>query len=554
MLTSLLISDIVLIDRLGLEFRDGLGVLTGETGAGKSILLDGLALALGARGDAGLVRQDQERGEVTAVFELPDGHAARGLLSESGVEPDDQIILRRIQNADGRTKAFINDQPVSAQLLRDIGAHLIEIHGQHDERALVNPATHRQLLDAFGGLNNEVQTVTSNWTTLRQAATALAEHEANIAKAAENREYLTHVLDELEKLDPVPNEEDVLAERRATMMQAEKVVGDLEDALGVVDGDDAFANRLSAVLRRIEKRVDKAPGLLEAPVSALDNVVREIAEAQSALQAAIAACEFDPDQLERDEERLFALRAAARKHNVQVSDLPAVREKLAGELATLDAGEGHLNELRDALTTAQKVYDQTAGALTKAREGAATALKASVEAELGPLKLGQAKFNVHFETLEGGSEFGDERIEFWVQTNPGTNPGPLMKIASGGELSRFILALKVVVADKISAPTLIFDEIDTAIGGAVADAVGKRLARLAENVQVLAITHAPQVAARAGHHFRIAKDVAGGERASTQVEELDTGKRREEVARMLAGAEVTDEARAAADQLLSGAA
>lgn len=554
MLTSLLISDIVLIDRLGLEFRDGLGVLTGETGAGKSILLDGLALALGARGDAGLVRQDQERGEVTAVFELPDGHAARGLLSESGVEPDDQIILRRIQNADGRTKAFINDQPVSAQLLRDIGAHLIEIHGQHDERALVNPATHRQLLDAFGGLNNEVQTVTSNWTTLRQAATALAEHEANIAKAAENREYLTHVLDELEKLDPVPNEEDVLAERRATMMQAEKVVGDLEDALGVVDGDDAFANRLSAVLRRIEKRVDKAPGLLEAPVSALDNVVREIAEAQSALQAAIAACEFDPDQLERDEERLFALRAAARKHNVQVSDLPAVREKLAGELATLDAGEGHLNELRDALTTAQKVYDQTAGALTKAREGAATALKASVEAELGPLKLGQAKFNVHFETLEGGSEFGDERIEFWVQTNPGTNPGPLMKIASGGELSRFILALKVVVADKISAPTLIFDEIDTAIGGAVADAVGKRLARLAENVQVLAITHAPQVAARAGHHYRIAKDVAGGERASTQVEELDTGKRREEVARMLAGAEVTDEARAAADQLLSGAA
>lgn len=554
MLTSLLISDIVLIDRLGLEFRDGLGVLTGETGAGKSILLDGLALALGARGDAGLVRQDQERGEVTAVFELPDGHAARGLLSESGVEPDDQIILRRIQNADGRTKAFINDQPVSAQLLRDIGAHLIEIHGQHDERALVNPATHRQLLDAFGGLNNEVQTVTSNWTTLRQAATALAEHEANIAKAAENREYLTHVLDELEKLDPVPNEEDVLAERRATMMQAEKVVGDLEDALGVVDGDDAFANRLSAVLRRIEKRVDKAPGLLEAPVSALDNVVREIAEAQSALQAAIAACEFDPDQLERDEERLFALRAAARKHNVQVSDLPAVREKLAGELATLDAGEGHLNELRGALTTAQKAYDQTAGALTKAREGAATALKASVEAELGPLKLGQAKFNVHFETLEGGSEFGDERIEFWVQTNPGTNPGPLMKIASGGELSRFILALKVVVADKISAPTLIFDEIDTAIGGAVADAVGKRLARLAENVQVLAITHAPQVAARAGHHFRIAKDVAGGERASTQVEELDTGKRREEVARMLAGAEVTDEARAAADQLLSGAA
>ncbi len=554
MLTSLLISDIVLIDRLRLAFRSGLGVLTGETGAGKSILLDGLALALGARGDAGMVRQGRASGEVVAVFE-PDGdHQVNRLLRDAGIGVEDQLILRRVQSSDGRTKAFINDRPVSAQLLREIGAHLIEIHGQHDERAFVNPATHRNLLDAFGELEMEARAVSEAWQELHDVRSRLAVQEKHVADVSENRDYLLHVLDELEKLSPGADEEDTLAARRTTMMQAEKVVGDLEDALGVLDGDGAYMSRISAVLRKLEKRVEAAPELLEAPTTALDKAVGETMEARAALEVAIQACAFDPVELENAEERLFALRAAARKHNVQVSDLPTVQAKVAQDLSEIDAGEGLLTELRAVVERATKAYDKAAGKLTKGREKAAGALKKAVEGELEPLKLGQAQFTVHLEAVSGGGEHGRERAEFWVQTNPGTNPGPLMKIASGGELSRFILAIKVVLADKASAPTLIFDEIDTAIGGAVADAVGRRLGSLSAKVQVLAVTHAPQVAARADHHYRIAKDFGQGASASTNVEELGEGERREEVARMLAGAEVTEEARAAADRLLSGAA
>jgi DNA repair protein RecN (Recombination protein N) len=554
MLTSLLISDIVLIDRLRLVFRAGLGVLTGETGAGKSILLDGLALALGARGDAGMVRQGKDSGEVVAVFE-PDGdHLVNRMLRDAGIGVEDQLILRRVQSSDGRTKAFVNDRPVSAQLLRDIGALLIEIHGQHDERAFVNPATHRSLLDAFGGLEMEARAVRETWQELRDTRNRLAAQEKHVADVSENRDYLIHVLDELEKLSPGEDEEDNLAARRTGMMQAEKVVGDLEDALSVLDGDGAYMSRISAVLRKLEKRVEAAPELLEAPATALDKAVGETMEARAALESAIQACAFDPLDLERAEERLFALRAAARKHNVQVNDLPAVQVKLTQDLSEIDAGEGLLTELRAIVERATNAYDKAASKLTKGRQKAAGALKKAVEGELEPLKLGQAQFTVHLEDVSEGSEHGRERAEFWVQTNPGTNPGPLMKIASGGELSRFILAVKVVLADKASAPTLIFDEIDTAISGAVADAVGRRLGSLSDKVQVLAVTHAPQVAARADHHYRIAKDFGQGASANTSVKELGEVERREEVARMLAGAEVTEEARAAADRLLSGAA
>ncbi len=554
MLTSLLISDIVLIDRLQLVFRTGLGVLTGETGAGKSILLDGLALALGARGDAGMVRQGKDNGTVVAVFEPKEDHFVNRMLRDAGIGVEDQLILRRVQSSDGRTKAFVNDRPVSAQFLREIGAHLIEIHGQHDERAFVNPATHRNLLDAFGELELEARVVRETWQELHDVRNRLSVQEKHVADVSENRDYLIHVLDELEKLSPGEGEEDILAARRTTMMQAEKVVGDLEDALSVLDGDGAYMSRISAVLRKLEKRVEAAPELLEAPATALEKAVGETMEARAALEVAIRACAFDPIDLEHAEERLFALRAAARKHNVQVNDLPAVQVKLARDLDEIDAGEGLLTELRAIAERAAHAYDGAASKLTKGRAKAAGALKKAVEGELEPLKLGQAQFTVHLEEVSEGSEHGRERAEFWVQTNPGTNPGPLMKIASGGELSRFILAVKVVLADKASAPTLIFDEIDTAIGGAVADAVGRRLGSLSSKVQVLAVTHAPQVAARADHHFRIAKDFGQGDNANTSVEELGEVERREEVARMLAGAEVTEEARAAADRLLSGAA
>ncbi len=553
MLTSLLITDIVLIDRLRLDFGSGLGVLTGETGAGKSILLDGLALALGARGDTGLVRQGENQGEIVAVFEPGRDHQVNRILQDSGISEEDQLILRRVQTADGRTRAFINDQPVSAQLMREIGAELIEIHGQHDERAFMNPTAHRKLLDAFGGLGADADLVSKIWRELQDARSALATQKRLVAEAAENTEYLRHVLDELEKLAPGPDEEELLTRRRTSMMQAEKVVDDLKSALGVIDGDKSYLTRISAVLRKLEKQVASAPDILIVPVTALDKAVGEIHEAQAALEAAVRDCAFDPAELEQDEERLFALKAAARKHNVQVADLPAVRIKLLDDLEKIEAGEGRLAELTAAVERTEKAYDVAAEKLTKGRISTSAALKRAVQTELEPLKLGQASFAVHLEAVPEGSEFGRERAEFWVQTNPGTNPGPLMKIASGGELSRFILAIKVVLADKVGAPTLIFDEIDTAIGGAVADAVGRRLEKLSSQVQVLAITHAPQVAARAGHHYKIAKKASGGDTATTNVEILGDDERREEIARMLSGAEVTEEARAAADRLLSKA-
>lgn len=565
MLTALSIRNIVLIDKLDLAFGPGLSVLTGETGAGKSILLDAFALALGGRGDSSLVRSGEAQGQVTAVFEPEADHPVRGLLAESGVAADSALILRRSQSQDGRTKAFINDEPVSVQLLRKAGASLVEIHGQHDDRALMDPGAHRQLLDAYGGLLDEAESVRALWGRWREAESALADQARAVEEARANADFLRHSLDELEALDPQADEEESLAERRQMMMNASKITGDLDDALDALSGRDGVENRLSAILRRLERHPGAGPHLAAA-VAALERVLIEAAEGRAAVEALIRASQFSPDALEKAEERLFRIRAVARKHRVTPALLPALMQRFRSGLEAADAGEDALNALRREARAAKDGYAAAARALSARRREAATRLDAAVAAELAPLKLEKARFITLAESrvnelrANGGAEpsggpYGFDDVAFHVQTNPGSAPGPLMKIASGGELSRFMLALKAALAEKGSAPTLIFDEIDTGAGGAVASAIGERLARLGDRVQVLAITHAPQVAAHAAGHLRIAKHAladGGDERMVTRVTRLDPDSRREEIARMLAGAIVTDEARAAAQKLMGG--
>jgi DNA repair protein RecN (Recombination protein N) len=555
MLVQLSIRDIVLIDRLDLQIGAGLTVLTGETGAGKSILLDAFSLALGARGDGSLVREGQAQGQVIAVFDLPHDHPACDAARRSDIETRGDLILRRVQLADGRTRAFVNDQPVSAQALRAIGAELVEIHGQHDDRALVDPSRHRLLIDTFGGLGNEAQSVRGAHAAWRKAIADLSAEETRIAKVREEADYLRHAHAELSRLAVEPGEEEALAGRRAVMMQAEKVAGDLADAQQTLAGDHAPIATLAVLVRRLERRIGQAPALIEPCVKALDVALDALENASQALDSAVRNAEFDPRELERIEERLFALRAAARKYAVAVEALPALAQSFGRDLEALDAGEANLVTLAATARLAEERYVSTAATLSAGRKRAASRLEKAVNAELAPLKLERARFIAQLETnpsLSGPD--GIDRVEFWVQTNPGTRPGPLMKVASGGELARFMLALKVALADRGSAPTLVFDEIDTGVGGAVADAIGQRLARLAKGVQVLAVTHAPQVAARALGHFRIAKDsMEKGRRVATRITQLEEGSRREEIARMLAGAIVTDEARAAAGRLLEGA-
>jgi DNA repair protein RecN (Recombination protein N) len=555
MLAALSIRDIVLIERLHIAFGAGLSVLTGETGAGKSILLDSLALGLGARGDASLVRKGAESGEVTALFEPGPNHPVWALLADNGIGAEEgSIILRRVQSADGRTRAFINDRPVSAQLMKAVGASLVEIHGQHDDRALIDPLEHRNLLDAYGGLGDSVDGTREAWIECERLREMLEDHEARAAEAERERDFLGHSLEELDLLAPEDGEEERLADRRQAMMQAEKVAGDLQAALATLDGEGSLLSRLSAVLRKLERQQDQAPQLMTPLVEALARAHDEAGEALHALEAAVQASEFDAGELERVEERLFALRAAARKHGCRVDDLPALHARLREQLAEIE--EGGERGARFALEwkQARAAYDLAAERLSKARHEAARTLEKAVAGELAPLKLERAEFMVR---LESNTEFagpaGIDRAEFWVRTNPGAEPGPLRKIASGGELARFILALKVALADRGSAPTLVFDEVDTAVGGAVADAIGQRLARLAGGVQVISVTHAPQVAARAGSHMRITKeDRAAGEAVMvTQVAMLDAPARQEEIARMLSGAEITDEARAQAERLLA---
>ncbi len=555
MLSRLSIRDIVLIDRLDIDFAEGLAVLTGETGAGKSILLDSFALALGGRGDQNLVRQGVEQGQVIAVFEVGARHPARAILKANDIAADDELILRRVQLSDGRTRAFVNDQAVSVQVMRQLGAALVEIHGQHDDRALVDAGTHRNLLDAYGALEDDAAKIATLWEARRAAQDAADSHRAEVERAKRESDWLRHSVGELDKLAPQAGEETTLATRRTVMMQSEKVAEDLRDAYDVIVGANSSVPALAGVIRRLERRSTQAPSLVEPAVRALDAALNALEETRGHLEQALRTADFDPAELERNEERLFALRAAGRKYNVPVDDLAALARKYSADIALIDAGEAQLKTLVAAAAKADADFRKNAEALSKARAKAAAALDKAVNTELKPLKLERAKFSTEIESDPAAAgPNGIDRVEFWVQTNPGTKPGPLMKIASGGELARFLLALKVVLADRGSAPTLVFDEIDTGVGGAVADAIGVRLARLASGVQVLAVTHAPQVAAQADRHYVISKDaLEKGKRVATRVIEVAEDRRREEIARMLAGAEITNEARAAAERLIKAA-
>ena len=558
MLAGLSIRDVVLIDRLDLEFAPGLSALTGETGAGKSILLDALGLGLGGRAEARLVRQGAAQASVVARFELPAGHAALHLLADHDIAGagDCGLILRRVLGSDGRSRAFVNDQPVSVALLRRLGETLVEVHGQFESQRLLEPACHRDLVDAFGGLQETATACAAAWQSWRTAIEAREQAASRLAAARRDEDYLRHALDELHKLAPQSGEETGLAERRALLQNAEKLITAIGDAAGALkrgrDGDGC-AEALRGALRHLYRLVDRAGGRLEPVIVALERALNETMEAEALLERLQHDSDLDPAQLERVEERLFALRAAARKHGVAVEDLPDFQRALADRLAAVDDGAGALARLEREEHAAAAAYRDVAERLSVARREAAARLDQRVAVELEPLRLGKATFVTRTEVLAEADwgPGGLDRVHFEVATNPGTQPGPLARIASGGELSRFMLALKVALADADPVPTLVFDEVDAGIGGAVAAAVGERLARLAGDVQVLVVTHSPQVAARGDHHWRIAKALfADG--ARTAVEVLDADARREEIARMLAGARVTDEARAAADSLLQG--
>ncbi|MVA73430.1 DNA repair protein RecN [Agrobacterium vitis] len=555
MLVQLSIRDIVLIERLDLDFSAGLSVLTGETGAGKSILLDSLSLALGGRGDGSLVRHGEDKGQVTAVFDVAISHPARIMLRENGIDDDGDLIFRRVQSADGRTRAYVNDQPISVQLMRQAGQYLVEIHGQHDDRALVDTAAHRLLLDAFAGLTEEAQALGDSYRRWREAERAFKIHKARVEAAAREADYLRASVEELEGLSPQDGEEEDLAERRSRMQKSERIAGDIAEASEFLNGNASPVPMIASLMRRLERKSGEAPGLLEDTVSLLGTALDTLSSAQMEVESALRRTEFDPRELERVEERLFALRAAGRKYSVAVADLPALAEKMITDLADLDAGEEKLGGLEKAVAETKAVYFASAQSLSQKRQNAASSLAEAVMEELPALKLERARFMVEVTAdVDNATADGIDLVEFHVQTNPGTRPGPIMKVASGGELSRFLLALKVALADRGSAPTLVFDEIDTGVGGAVADAIGQRLKRLSERVQVLSVTHAPQVAARAATHLLISKGPASGnaEKIATQVAMIGPDHRREEIARMLAGASVTDEARAAAAKLLAG--
>ncbi|ACP25861.1 DNA repair protein RecN [Sinorhizobium fredii NGR234] len=555
MLAQLSIRDIVLIERLDLSFDAGLSVLTGETGAGKSILLDSLSLALGGRGDGSLVRHGEEKGQVTAVFDVPPGHSARLLLHDNGIDDDGDLIFRRVQSADGRTKAFINDQPVSVQLMRQAGQVLVEIHGQHDDRALVDIDAHRALLDAFGGTTEAAAETGVLYRAWRDTERGLKKHRERVEAAAREADYLRSSVEELEALAPRDGEEEELAESRARMMKVERIAGDISEASEFLNGNASPVPLIASLVRRLERKSHEAPGLLEETVELLDGALNHLSDAQMAVERALRNTEFDPKELERVEERLFALRAASRKYSVPVTELPALAVRMIAALADLDAGEERLKQLEMQVAEAKAAFDAAARALSEKRHNTATALSAAVMEELPALKLERARFMVEVASDPNSpSAEGIDVVEFHVQTNPGTRPGPIMKVASGGELSRFLLALKVALADRGSAPTLVFDEIDTGVGGAVADAIGQRLKRLSKTVQVLSVTHAPQVAARAATHLLISKGPSAqkAEMISTRVARMDDEARTEEIARMLAGASITEEARAAAARLLAG--
>lgn len=550
MLRQLAIHNVVLVDRLELEFEPGLGVLTGETGAGKSILLDALGLALGARADTGLVRSGQEGASVSAELELPLTHPIHSFLEEQGIEkePGDPLIIRRSLKTDGGSRAFIGGATVPAGLLRELGALGVEIHGQHDDRGLLNPKGHRALIDAFGKLDTD--TVAAAWTEVTRIEAELGHARAEAAAAERDREYLEHACAEIESLLPEPGEETRLFEERAAMqagLKAGESLSGLDELLGGSDGALAL---LRQAARRIERGAADHPLLADA-LASLDRALIEGSEAEDKIARAAEAMAFDPARLEQAEARLFDIRALARKHRVEPDALAALGEQMRQQLEAMDAGGERIAELDRQLLDARATYSAAAEQLSTKRHEAAARLDAAVAAELHPLRLDAARFRTSIAAAEPGPS-GTDRVEFEVSTNPGAPFGPLTRIASGGELSRFILALKVALAEAGSAATMIFDEVDRGVGGAVASAIGERLARLARDSQVLVVTHSPQVAARASHHYRIEKK-HGADGTRTSVRKLNDQERREEIARMLSGASVTDEARAQAARLLDAA-
>ena len=550
MLRQLVIQDVVLIDRLAIEFEQGLGVLTGETGAGKSILLDALGLALGNRADVSLVRSGQAAASVSAEIELPGGHPALGVLAEQGIvpEPGEPLILRRSLKADGGSRAFAGPASLPASVVRDVAALAVEVHGQHDDRGLLNPRGHRALLDAFGRIDSSA--VERSWAEVQRLDAELEAVRAAAESAARDRDYLEHAAAEIEALKPEPGEETRLAEERAAMQAGAKAGESLTGLDELLGGSEGALANLRLAARRIERGAADHPLLGEA-LASLDRAVIEASEAEDRIARAADALAFDPARLDATEARLFDIRALARKHRVEPDALAALGEEMQSKLQAIEAGGERIAELEGALAEARATYGEAASALRGRRRAAAERLDAKVADELTPLKLDAARFRTALSDSEPGPK-GTDRVEFEVSTNPGAPFGPLTRIASGGELSRFILALKVALAEAGNARTMIFDEVDRGVGGAVASAIGERLARLAADAQVLVVTHSPQVAARAAHHYRIEKSHAA-EGTRTTVRKLSPDERCEEIARMLSGAAITDEARAQAARLMEAA-
>ncbi|WP_417523569.1 DNA repair protein RecN [Marinovum sp.] len=549
MLRTLDIRDMLIIDHLELAFQPGLNVLTGETGAGKSILLDSLGFVLGWRGRAELVRAGAAQGEVVAEFDLPPGHAAFAVLEEAGLPVADELILRRVNTAEGRKTAWVNDRRCSGEVLRQLSETLVELHGQHDDRGLLNPRGHRRILDEFAGVEAELAATRGAWRGLVQARRALAEAEEALAAMREEEDFLRHAVAELEALAPQPGEDAALDAKRRMMQQAERIREDIQRA-GQALGNDGAEGAMGDAMRWLDGVADRAEGQLDAPLAALARAMEELDQAARGVEDCLEALAFNPHELEEAEERLFAIRGLARKHQVTSEDLPELAETLSARLARLDAGDADIADLRKATKAAETAYDATADALSTARRAAASRLDAAVTAELAPLKMERAVFETKISEEPAGPE-GRDAVAFTVATNPGAPAGPIGKIASGGELSRFLLALKVCLAEGTSGVTMIFDEIDRGVGGATADAVGRRLAALAAQGQVLVVTHSPQVAALGAHHWRVEKSVVA-EQTLSRVVPLGAGERVDEIARMVAGDTVTDEARAAARALLAG--
>ena len=556
MLVALSIRDVVLIDRLELELHSGLCVLTGETGAGKSILLDALGLALGARADSGLVRHGADQAVVTASFELSANHPAWRNLTEQGIEKEDALVLRRVLSADGRSRAFVNDQSIGISLLRRIGEMLVEIQGHFAQRGLLDAATHRVALDSFGRLDGQLERVRVAFRSWQDAVERWRQAESALIKARADEDFVSHALQELKALEPRLGEETELGEQRAILKHREKLIEALNAAYGELTGSRGIEDCLRAAARELGRVIDKAGGRIEPILAALDRAIGETVDAVASIEALGSDIGDDPGALERLEDRLFALRDVARKHRCEIEELPGRLEELERQFTALEARDDDLKRLAEAMDHAHAAYESAASELRSARQATASDLDRAIKDELHPLKLEKTSFRTQLEKLEDPAwgPDGMDKVTFEVSTNPGMAFGPLGRIASAGELSRIMLALKVILSKVDGTPTLVFDEVDSGIGGAVAAAVGQRLARLATETQILVVTHSPQVAARGTHHWRVAKTQDGTDLLTqdtvTRVDELGDRARREEIARMLSGSRITDEARAAADSLI----